>query len=348
MMRINSRMAPEVLAISPSVETGKLGICHLKRLWSKSLAKRNGTIASDQFGDEWTIDVTLMSAVGIGIEQTLQYLFGKSPSFDEFENWVLSINGGMIAEERITTFNAIILGNSTPKDSPDTVRVLTDADIAFWNENGYIVIHDSVSQENCLSAEQAIWDFLEMEKSDSSTWYKAHPAQQGIMVQFFQHPSLQTNRDSERIRKAFEELWGTQDLWCNTDRVSFNPPETEHYTFPGPRLHWDVSLELPIPLGLQGILYLTDTAADQGALTVVPGFQNRIGDWINSLPPHTNPRNENIEALGAKPIAGKAGDFIIWHQALPHGSRPNTNILPRIAQYICWQPVEPEIKGKWK
>jgi len=187
-----------------------------------------------------------------------------------------------------------------------------------------------------------------MDRHDSSTWYKIHPDKQGIMVQLFQHPALQANRESVRIRKAFEELWGTTDIWVNTDRAGFNPPETDSFKFSGPRLHWDASIELPIPLGLQGILYLTDTAADQGALTVVPGFQNRIGDWIHSLPEGTNPRTQDLEALGATPIPANAGDFIIWHQALPHGSRPNTNIYPRIVQYIAWQPVNPVIQKNWK
>ena len=168
------------------------------------------------------------------------------------------------------------------------------------------------------------------------------------MVQLFQHPVLERNRKAPAIRGAYEQLWGRTDLWMNTDRVSFNPPENEHYTFPGPRLHWDVSLDLPIPLGLQGLLYLTDTAENQGAFTLVPGFQNKIENWVNSLPPGTDPRTQDLYQLGPKPIAASAGDFILWHQALPHGSSPNTASLPRIVQYINYLPVDGGIREKWK
>ncbi|WP_220472638.1 hypothetical protein [Spirosoma foliorum] len=126
--------------------------------------------------------------------------------------------------------------------------------------------------------------------------------QQGIMVQLFQHPLLARNRSSIRIRKAYEQLRNRTDLWVSTDRVGFNPPETESWQFPGPNLHWDVSLTLPIPFGLQGLLYLSDTQPNQGAFTLVPGFQHRIADWITQLPPQANPRTQNLHAFGTTPI----------------------------------------------
>jgi ectoine hydroxylase-related dioxygenase (phytanoyl-CoA dioxygenase family) len=159
---------------------------------------------------------------------------------------------------------------------------------------------------------------------------------------------LEKNRTSPKIRAAYEQLWGRTDLWMNTDRVSFNPPETEFWSFPGPRLHWDVSLELPIPFGLQGLLYLSDTEATQGAFTLVPGFHKKITEWINSLPPGADPRTQDLSKLGPQPVAANAGDFIIWHQALPHGSSANTATRPRIVQYINYLPVDAETKDKWK
>jgi ectoine hydroxylase-related dioxygenase (phytanoyl-CoA dioxygenase family) len=144
-------------------------------------------------------------------------------------------------------------------------------------------------------------------------------------------------------------LWQKKNIWMNNDRVGFNPPETASWKFPGPDLHWDCSLELPIPFGLQGILYLSDTAADQGAFTLVPGFQHRLESWLNSLPPGADPRQQDLHALGSTPITGEAGDFIIWQQALQHGSSPNTSTQPRFVQYINYQPVmwNRIIGGRW-
>jgi ectoine hydroxylase-related dioxygenase (phytanoyl-CoA dioxygenase family) len=51
--------------------------------------------------------------------------------------------------------------------------------------------------------------------------------------------------------------------------------------------------------------------------------------------------------LRAIPIAGRAGDLIIWHQALPHGATPNLCTLPRIVQYLNMFPSEHEINAEW-
>lgn len=329
-----------------TTETGKLNVMHLKRYWWKSLAKRNGKLSQDALQDEWPTDVTLLSALGLGLEQTIKYIYNENPAFNEFEDWILHVNNGVVSYEKIEHFNAQVSGKILPvKEGLD--HVLSAEDMAFWDEHGYIMLRGAVPKEDCEKTVALICEFLGIERNNPSTWYKAHPDRQGIMVQLFQHQQLQKNRDSAMIRRAYEQLWGRKDILVNTDRVGFNPPETEKYKFPGPKLHWDVSLELPVPFGTQGILYLADTAANQGAFTLIPGFQNTIGAWMQSLPPGANPRTQDLYALGPKPIAAGEGDFILWHQALPHGSSPNTSQLPRFVQYINYQPIDPVIKENW-
>ena len=334
------------IQLPSSAETGNIKIMHLKRYWSKSMAKKSGRLRMDELEDEWATDTTLLSALGLGLEQTIKYIYLDSADFDDFEAWVLHVNGGSIPGDRIERFNAF-MSNPRSRTEPAGEKILTDADLKFWNENGYIILRNAVPRADCEETIEMICDFLNIKRSDPATWYAPHPARQGIMVQLFQHPLLQRNRDSKMIRAAYEQLWGRSDIWVNTDRVGFNPPETATYSFPGPKLHFDVSLDLPIPFGTQGILYLSDTRADQGAFTLVPGFQHRVEHWIHNLPEGANPRTENLYALGAVPVAANAGDFIIWHQALPHGSSPNTSPLPRIVQYINYNPIDPEIKTKW-
>ena len=38
-------------------------------------------------------------------------------------------------------------------------------------------------------------------------------------------------------------------------------------------------------MGLQGVLYLTDTSAENGAFVCIPGFHKRLGGWLQTLPP---------------------------------------------------------------
>jgi hypothetical protein len=342
-------MEPEQIILTGSTETGSLGVLHLKRYWEKSQLRRSGKLAQDALQEEWNTDNTLLAVLGLGLEQTLKYLYEAPVEFNEFENWILEINKKELSKNKIEAFNTYILSrNSTYQKPGNRQHVLDDTAIDFWNENGYIIIREAVPKEDCESAINAICEFIHIKLDDPSTWYDPHPSKQGIMVQLFQHEALEKNRQSPKIRGAYEQLWNRKDLWLNTDRVGFNPPETKKWKFPGPRLHWDVSLELPIPFGLQGILYLSDTMANQGAFTLVPGFHNKIESWLKNLPPDVNPRNENIYSLGTKPVAANAGDFIIWHHALPHGSSPNTASLPRFVQYINYAPLDAEIRKHWK
>ena len=44
--------------------------------------------------------------------------------------------------------------------------VLTAEDRKFWEENGYVVVHNAVPPENLKAAERAVWDFLEMQPNE--------------------------------------------------------------------------------------------------------------------------------------------------------------------------------------
>lgn len=333
-------------SFSPSHETTRLGIMHLKRYWEKQQAIRNGILNNTDLSEEWQLDYTLLVALGLGLEQTICYLYTNETSLSKFEDWILDLNGGSIPEEQIRQFNGYILRQDEP-EKRTVEQVLSEEELGFWEENGYLIVRGAISKADCEAAVKVICDFIAADLARPETWYTPNPAKQGVMVQLFQHPVLEQNRRSPKVRKVYEQLWNRTDLWLNTDRCGFNPPVTVSHAYQGFPLHWDVSLKQPIPFGLQGILYLTDTAENQGAFTLVPGFHRKIEAWLNELPEGENPRNQDFDALGAKPIAAEAGDFIIWHHALPHGSSPNLAHLPRIVQYINYSPIDLEIKKEW-
>ena len=219
------------------------------------------------------------------------------------------------------------------------MAVLSATDLAFWEENGYVVVHDAVPPENLKAAEEAVWSFLEMDANNPDSWYP-EPPRRGIMVETYQNQALWDNRQYPRIHGAFSQIWDTEKLWVSFDRASMNPPERPEHKFTGPYLHWDMSLDMPVRLKVQGVLYLTDTLANQGAFTCIPGFHHRLEGWLNSLPADADPRKvvKGYDAK-ARAIAGKAGDLVIWRSALPHGSSPNSAQRPRIVQYITMSPV---------
>lgn len=339
--------------LPPSSEVGTLGVYQLKRLWARSQrAKASGGRRQPMDLKDIHRDHVTLDAIGLGLEQTQRHLSKTNLSFEEFEAWVVETTGG-VAPEQVARLNAALSGAEMPAATRARLAeidamppVLSAEDLAHWEEHGYVIVHDAVPEEGRSAAEEAIWKRVGARPDVPDSWYT--PRDHGIMVQFFQHPAFTANRNSPRIHKAFAQLWGSADLWVTTDRAGFNVPERPGWMFPGPHMHWDVSLAQPIPFGTQGILYLTDTPGEQGAFTCVPGFQRRIDAWLDSLPPGTDPRTQDLDALGSKPIAGRAGDLVIWDHKLPHGSRPNRGVNPRIVQYINMTPLDIEQRDAWR
>jgi Phytanoyl-CoA dioxygenase (PhyH) len=325
------------------IETGGTGIALLKTLWSNAT---DGTNLNGEYANDAAIYTALMDILGLGLLPTYQYLYIQQPDFETFEQWVITQAGGHISTEQIQQCNALS-GNNTIREINTGEAVLTAEDIAFWEEHGYVIIKNAISKEDAAAARKAIWDCLQMEEKDPVSWYKSNNQMQGIMLPLYRHPAIDKNRHAPPIRRAFEQLWNQAGLIVTTDKCGFNPPETNTFRYAGIGLHWDMSLARPIPFGTQGILYLTDTAANQGALTVVPGFHKFIESWLQSLPETINPRETNFSDFNPTPIPANAGDFIIWNSKLPHSSSPNTASLPRLVQYINWHPVVQEQQERW-
>lgn len=307
----------------------------LYNFWERISAqplKKSGT-AEDT--EAWRKEVSVLYTLGLGMEETIRFLYFNNPSYEEFKNWVGKTG-------RRTTLADLSC------NGPEIENVLTTKDLDFWKQNGYVVLRNVIPKQQCIDTQKAIWEFLDMNKNDPSSWYRAHEEKRGLMLMLTHHPTLDANRESLKIRKAYEQLYASTKIYKTIDKVSFNPPETNHFHFMGSKLHWDVSLELPIPFCLQGLLYLTNCGPDDGAFHCVPGFHTKIEGWLKELPPGINPREAALSMLKPIPVSGEAGDFIIWHQALPHCATANRGLIPRMVQYLTYLPQQYEIQKKWK
>lgn len=322
-------------------KAGKIGIYFLKDIWTHSHKIKKGDSTAKAV--EWNYMNAVFNTLGIGIEPTINFLMNHSTSFNDFEEWIEK--NGKVSQDMINYFNAIIEQEEEEAFIPEE-EVFSEADLKHWNEEGYVVLKNAISKADCEQTIQLIAAHIDIDLQDKSSWYAPHPLKQGIMIQLFNAEILNNNRLSKRIRLAFQQLWRKKNLIVSMDRVSFNPPETSQYTFQGPNLHWDVSLKQPMIYGLQGLVYLNDIAANQGAFTVIPGFHNILENWLSEI--KTNPRKINLlDTFDEKPIAGQAGDLIIWNHYLPHGSRPNHADFPRFVQYINYQPLDLEHHTEW-
>ncbi len=283
----------------------------------------------------------LVDLLGLGVEQTVRRL-GEQPDWDTFAAWVVA-TAGPPDPDRLARWDAWVEG--WPLPPAEAARqaavlaadpVLTPDDLAVWERDGVVVLEDAVTGDEAAAIAEVVWTETGAHPDDPSTW--SRPRSGGIMVQHFQHPAMEVPRRSPRIARAFAQLYGHADLVPSTDRLSLNPPQRDGYLFPGPHLHWDATLAAPMPFEAKGILYLTDTAADQGAVQVVPGFHHRLADgWLEGLG-GADPRSVDLSDE-AVTVPGGAGALVIWREEIPHGASANLSDRPRLAQYVSQYPM---------
>jgi hypothetical protein len=182
--------------MSPLPPAGTLGIPYLARFWSRTLARRSGAGPQDGSSRDWVDDNTLLAGLGLNLRETYAYLYDHTPTLEEFEAWILAINGGRIDSVRIARLNAALAAGAgeTPAPEPAGPPVLSDSELAFWDRNGYVVVHDAVPPENAAAAAQAIYQFLGVDPLRPATWYgKTHG--HTIWVPLLHHPALWANRN---------------------------------------------------------------------------------------------------------------------------------------------------------
>lgn len=268
-------------------------------------------------------------SLGIAMEDALGYIYENRPDADQFLRWI---------DGRKRIFPPI----------EECENVLSKEDLEFWEANGYLVVRAAIEPALCAESCKAIWEYLDKSPDDPQSWPGASKGTRGMMLQFSDHPSLDALRNSPKIRKAYEQLYGHSNIYKTIDKTSFNLPESSGHSFAGSALHWDVSLHQPIADQFQGLLYLTSTGADDGAFHCVPGFHRRIGDWLKEVPDGELPREYALKHLQSIPVPGEAGDFVIWHQALPHCATPNKGAAPRLVFYMTYLPEGNEEPELWE
>ncbi|MDA0793634.1 MAG: phytanoyl-CoA dioxygenase family protein [Bacteroidetes bacterium] len=240
-----------------------------------------------------------------------------------------------------------------------SLSVLSLEDWNFWLYNGYVVVKNAISKEQAKKTAHFLWEFEEKNPKDPSTWYTAPRAEmqmkelQGTgMVEVYNHQYLWENRQTERVYKAFTDIWGTAKLWTTIDRANLNFPIQPGFEYKG-FIHWDYDPETK-PQNVQGVLALADqTDTEMGGFQCIPWLYRNYDTWKLTQPEdrnHFQPNTEGLEEHFVK-VPLEAGDLLIFNSLEPHGIRPNNSKNKvRIAQYISMMPAEEnnEALKKWR
>jgi hypothetical protein len=280
--------------------------------------------------DYWDAAVKSLYKQGRGLEETIQYLYFSKPSYENFLAWI-DLNAAHFSS--IPTIGV--------------QQQLTQHEIDFFKQNGYLVLKKVVDEKTCAAACSGIYQFINAQPNNPKSWYLNVDGKNGLMLKLYDHPALDAIRKNAAIQHVYETLYGSKQIYPSYDKAGFNPPETANFQFLGSNLHWDVSLALPIPFKLQGLVYLTNVSATGGAFSCVPGFHLQLEQWLKEVPAGIHPREYALSTLHPVPIPGNAGDMVIWHQALPHAATPNLDATPRLVQYLTYLPENSNVADRW-
>ena len=226
--------------------------------------------------------------------------------------------------------------------------ILSDADRAFFDQNGYLVVRQLIPREQVAAVADAIWEFLEFDRNDPSDWYR-NPHRVNGMVEMYHDQTLWDVRQHPKMYELFRDLFGRDDLWVFIDRANLKPPPNEahpEYDHHG-MVHWDIDVrQTPTPFLVQGVLYLVDTKQGEGGFQCVPGMHRRAAEVSAGITDedlrHQQLHERFPDRIGPPiEVEADAGDFIIWHSALPHGNSRNYSNKPRLAQYVRLFPADP-------
>ena len=199
---------------------------------------------------------------------------------------------------------------------------VTDEQLAELHANGYAVVPSVVPQHLLEPAAAAIEEVLQIRADDPASWSRLGDDFRGI-VPIWGHQALWDIRQHPPLVAVWRKVWGIDDLWVSLDRCRFQPTGLERGVLP---IHWDHD---PHDMGrawFQGVVALTDTAADQGAFRCVPEVYRDRTAWPTTpiLGPYGDEWRPDITDRNIVQVPARAGDVIVWDFAAAPREQPQS------------------------
>ena len=142
-------------------------------------------------------------------------------------------------------------------------------------------------------------------------------------------------------------MWGAPELARNSDlpltiRIFASPSREVNRRNNGYCGAWDMSLAPPVRFGTQAMLYLTDTAANQGAFSCVQGFHRKLEKWLKEMPAGTNPRERATDPAASSDTKSRqaaASGPIPKHVPQPISNQQSVDQSHRNVLHLHLQPA---------
>jgi hypothetical protein len=216
-----------------------------------------------------------------------------------------------------------------------------DGHLEGFRRRGWTRIRAAVPIELCRRLVEVLERELAVPVHDAAGW-DAYGGEGRSLVPIWGHQAQWDIRQHPRLHRLWAVLTGTERLWVSLDSCRFTPPWKPGHAEPY-GIHWDHDPWDPAKGFIQGVLALTDTAADQGGFRCVPALYRDRAAWPNAPLREDGKASWLADTTGRAivHVAARAGDLIVWDSRVPHGNSRNRASKPRIAFYLLMHPAKP-------
>jgi hypothetical protein len=203
--------------------------------------------------------------------------------------------------------------------------------------DGYLVVRGAVPRLMCERVVEAIGSQLGIGVDDPATWHLV--SSEVDQVPLWGHQSQWDIRELPSLHAGWAGIWGTEALWVDMASCRFTPPWRPGRADALP-IHWDNDPRVEHPRWYAGVLALTDAPAGHGGFRCAPALTHDRDRWPTEWTQtqygtEYRPLVHSSEIVDV-PLA--AGDLVILHPQLAHGTVRNEGDSPRVAFYIQFFP----------
>ncbi len=257
--------------------------------------------------------------------------------------------------------------------APSIERVLSDEEIAHFQEQGYVLVKGVLSREEAQRYRHLILDMVPRDLTIPPHWHanagRIKPMREDGK-QSFETPELLSLLSNERLYSAAVQLLGDHRLRAFDASLGITMRNDSGKGAGASILSQTPHLDCTVPadtaflftleeVQVGGCYYFTDVAPTGGGIHVMPGGHRWVEETVRAHGGGLSGRQlynnwKRLEGLETVEVTGEAGDFALLHHLMPHAASHNRLPTARVAQFTRFtradhphSPQQPAEPGRW-